>query len=352
MVCESSVKRTMGYIFSVILVMAIIVSGCKGNEPVTFTGRTMGTVYHITIITENSELLSVLPEKITDRLESINTSMSMFDKSSELSRFNASPKDTRFCVSDPFMKVFRTGQDLYRMADGAWDGTVGPLVNLWGFGPALKTENIPDAEAIEKVLAAVGFDKIKTVDGHCLIKTVDGIQLDFGSIAKGFAVDEIVELLMSRNIHNYLVEIGGEVRAGGTKNGKIWNVGINTPAPDAPVDQVILAIELKDRAIATSGDYRNFRTDNGKNYSHEIDPITGWPIKNNVAGVSVIADNAMFADGLATALMVMGETKGLALVNSLDHVDCLYIVRDKAKGFRLMPSKGFPSCILLGNTSE
>lgn len=119
-------------------------------------------------------------------------------------------------------------------------------------------------------------------------------------------------------------------------------MGINTPRPDAPVDQVITAIELKDRSIATSGDYRNFRTDNGKNYSHEIDPVTGWPIKNNVAGVSVIADTAMFADGLATALMVMGETKGLALVNTLDRVDCLCIVRDKNKGFRMIPSKGFP----------
>ncbi|MFA6011352.1 MAG: FAD:protein FMN transferase [Desulfobacteraceae bacterium] len=341
MMCDVSVKRTMGYVFSLALAMITIACGCNGNEPVTFTGRTMGTVYHITVIAEDPGTLSALPEKIEDRLESINASMSVFDNGSELSRFNTRPKGDQFCVSDSFMKVFREGQNLYRMTGGAWDGTVATLVDLWGFGPQPRTHTLPDGAAIKKNLAVVGFSKIEVRDGHCLIKTVDGLELDFGSIAKGFAVDEIAELLMALNIHNYLVEIGGEVRAGGKKNGKLWKVGINTPRPDAPVDQVITAIELKDRSIATSGDYRNFRTDNGKNYSHEIDPGTGWPINNNVAGVSVIADTAMFADGLATALMVMGETKGLALVNTLDRVDCLFIVRDKNKGFRMIPSKGF-----------
>jgi len=334
--------RVLKRVFVLTLMMIVMACRCNANEPVLFTGRTMGTVYHITVIAENPGILSGLPEKITARLEAINKSMSMFDKESELARFNTIPKDERFCVSDPFMKVFGTGQSLYRMTDGAWDGTVGPLVNLWGFGPAPRTQHLPGGESIKNTLVFVGYDKIKAVDSHCLVKTVDGLELDFGSIAKGFAVDEIAELLMSHSIHNYLVEIGGEVRAGGTKNGKAWVVGINTPDPDASNNQIISTIELKDRSIATSGDYRNFRTDNGKNYSHEIDPVTGWPINNNVAGVSVIADTAMFADGLATALMVMGETKGLVLVNTLDRVDCLYIVRDKTKGFRMIPSKGFP----------
>lgn len=334
--------RVLKQVFVMTFMMTVMACRCNANEPVIFTGRTMGTAYHIAVIAENPGIMSSLREKITSRLEAINKSMSMFDTESEIVRFNTTPKDVRFCVSDSFMKVFGTGQSLYRLTDGAWDGTVGPLVSLWGFGTVPKTQHLPGGEEIKDTLVTVGFDKIKTVDRHCLIKTANGIELDFGSIAKGFAVDEIAELLMSHSIHNYLVEIGGEVRAGGAKNGKVWVVGINTPDPDASNTQIISTLELKERAIATSGDYRNFRTDNGKNYSHEIDPVTGWPINNNVAGVSVLADTAMFADGLATALMVMGETKGLALVNTLDRVDCLYIVRDKNKGFRMIPSNGFP----------
>lgn len=323
----------------------VAVSGCKTSGPVYFTGRTMGTVYHITVVPGNHGAVQDLAGKISEKLAAVNASMSLFDKTSELSRFNKTRNNQSFCVSAPFMKVFRTGQDLHRITFGAWDGTVAPLVNLWGFGSRAKTPSLPDDASLEKALAVVGYHRIKVVDEHCLVKDREGLELDFGSIAKGYAVDEVAELLESNRIEHYLVEIGGEVRAGGTKNGKPWKVGINTPQADAPVDQVLTAMELCDRAVATSGDYRNFRTWGGERYSHEIDPRTGRPVRNNVASVSVIADTAMFADGLATALMVMGEEKGLSLVNRLERVDCLFIIRDekasKGKGFRMAYSSGF-----------
>ena len=332
-------RRVIPWVMLAVMVFATL--GCRRSEPCYFSGRTMGTVYHITVIAEDAGAVSDLSYKITERLDSINKSMSLFRGDSELSRFNHGEEDVKFCVSDPFMKVFRTGANLYSLTGGAWDGTVAPLVSLWGFGPEPETPGLPAPRAIEKALARVGYNRIRIVDDRCLVKEKKGLSLDFGSIAKGFAVDEIAELLMENNMTDYLVEIGGEVRAGGSNLGRVWKVGINTPRPDAPVDQLITAVELENRAIATSGDYRNFRTRQDKTYAHEIDPRTGWPVENDVASVSVMADTAMFADGLATALMVMGETKGLALVNSLDRVDCLFIVRDKGCGFKLLPSRNF-----------
>lgn len=323
------------------------ISGCRSTGPLYISGRTMGTVYHITVVLDKIQDSRLLSQEIREILESVNASMSMFDRTSELSRFNALTKGETICVSGPFMDVFRVGSELYRMTGGAWDGTVGPLVNLWGFGSAGKATGIPDDRAVIKAQASVGFHRIRVSGGRCLSKKENGLVLDFGSIAKGYAVDEIAKLLNQKGIENYLIEIGGEVRAGGTNKGHAWKVGISLPAPGVQADRILGALELHDRAIATSGDYRNFRTLDGKTYSHEIDPRTGRPVRNDVASVSVIADTAVFADGLATALMVMGEEKGLDLVNRLPGVNCLFVLRKKGQnvdpGFRIVASRHFPN---------
>lgn len=338
----SALEKTMKHrvcLFCLILLFGV---GCEKNKAYYLSGRTMGTTYHITLISERDPESFDLAEKINQRLDAINHSMSLFDDSSELSRFNALKKGQSFCVSEDFWKVFQTGETLYLLSLGAWDGSIGPLVNLWGFGHDPKADHIPDESAIQSCLGRIGFNRIEHSGDHCLVKTVDGLVLDFGSIAKGFAVDRVTELILENGIRDCLVEIGGEVRASGTKQGAVWTVGINTPAPDAPINQVMTTIELSDRSIATSGDYRNFRVDQGKSYTHVIDPKTGWPVRNSVASVSVLADNDVFADGLATALMVMGEEKGLALVNRLDQVECLFILKTDEGRFRTASSSGWP----------
>lgn len=323
--------------------MIFLCLGCAKNKTYYLSGNTMGTVYHITLISKSDPDSMDLSNKITARLEAINHGMSLFDEKSELSRFNAAPGQEPVCLDQDFMTVFQAGKELYRVTGGAWDGSIGPLVNLWGFGHDAKSDHIPDEADIRMALARTGFNKIDMTEGHCLIKQEDTMALDFGSIAKGFAVDEISALLRANGIRDSLVEIGGEVRASGTKYGVNWTVGINTPSPEASVTQVIKALELHDRSIATSGDYRNFRVEKGKQYTHVIDPATGWPVTNQVASVSVLADSTVYADGLATALMVMGESKGLELVRRLDKVECLFILKMEDGGFRQAASSGWPN---------
>jgi thiamine biosynthesis lipoprotein len=175
----------------------------------------------------------------------------------------------------------------------------------------------------------IGFDRIRIVEPNFLVKNLATVTLDLNSIAKGFAVDRVSALLAAAGYKNYLVEIGGEVYAAGVRaDGKNWRVGINRPKQDAAINEVYKAISLADRALATSGDYRNFFKIGGVRYSHVIDPRTGYPVSNGVVSVSIIAGNCTLADGLATAIMVMGPEKGIQLVNQLNNVECFIVVEN------------------------
>jgi thiamine biosynthesis lipoprotein len=338
-------KRIVSQVMPLSITFLLLALNCLGNEPAVIAGRIMGTTYHISVVLKGSTYPSELPGTITEKLEEITKIMSLFDASSELSRFNSARKDQPVHVSFPFMKVFMKGKELYHLTGGAWDGTVAPLVNLWGFGPLKTGGKLPDSQAITRALERVGYSLIRVSGEHSLVKTKEGVGIDFGSIAKGYAADEISELLKTKGFKDYIVEIGGEIKTGGTNHGKPWKIGINTPVPGSASDQVVISVELEGKAIATSGDYRNFKIDHGMRYSHEIDPRTGRPVNNDVASVSVISDSAAFADGLATALMVIGEEKGIELVDSINGVSCLFIVRDK-KGngeLHVLKSKNFPA---------
>jgi thiamine biosynthesis lipoprotein len=225
------------------------------------------------------------------------------------------------------MRVMRVARDVYRLSEGAWDGTVNPLVDLWSFGPKRREPRLPPADAIKTLLPQIGFDRIQIVEPNFLIKDLATISLDLNAIAKGYAVDEISRLIAADGFENYLVEIGGEVYAAGLRpDGRHWRVGINRPQKDAAFSEVYKAVSIDNQAFATSGDYRNFFEINGVRYSHVIDPRTGYPVSNGVVSVSIIADNCTLADGLATAVMVMGAEKGLQLVNRLENVECLIVV--------------------------
>ena len=328
---------------TIFITFALLSSGCNDKKKTLISGQTMGTTYHIKVVAGSSKDISHLKAKIDQRLAQINRSMSTWLKDSEISRFNALEKiGEKFEISNDFLEVMIVAQELYRLTEGAWDGTVNPLVNLWGFGNTGGRNSIPPVEQIKKRLSELGFSNIQIIENRYLVKNKASVTLDFGSIAKGYAVDKIAELIEQNGIKNFLVEIGGEVYAAGTRlDDKLWKIGINTPRPDAPADQVYKAIAIKDRAFATSGDYRNFFEVNGKRYSHIIDPRSGYPVDNGVVSVSVIADTCTFADGLATALMVMGTEKGLTLVNRLPGVESLMIARKEGQSLVAYYSNGF-----------
>jgi thiamine biosynthesis lipoprotein len=316
--------------------LAFLLFWCTGfgsAKELYFTGATMGTTYHIKVVAEPNKSHKDLQQHIDRRLKQLNKSMSTFQSDSEISRFNRLQSiGTDFPVSQDFLHVMLAADAVYRLTDGAWDGTVKPLVDLWGFGPAGSIHQVPSDEAIAAALKKVGFQKIEVSAKGFLRKHQPAVTIDLASIAKGYGVDQVSEVIEEAGFRNYLVEIGGEVYAAGKRpDGKQWRVGINRPLKTATANAVYKALELQDQAMATSGDYRNFEVIGGHAYSHIIDPRTGYPVNKGVVSTSVVAPNCTLADGLATALMVMGPVKGIALLNRINAVEGLIVVQ-KADG--------------------
>ena len=306
----------------------------------TVQGTTMGTVYTIKFISPKKQSLALWQKKIDARLEQINAGLSMYDPDSDISRFNRTGADRPFRLSKDFLQVMQTADRVYRLTSGAWDGTIKPLVDLWGFGTQNIITVLPDPGDIQKALSRTGFHHL-ILDKNFLVKKIPGITLDLGSIAKGYGVDAIAMLLTAAGIENFLVEIGGELYGSGVnRHQKPWSVGITPPAAAAEGQRFYQIITLDNAAIATSGNYRNFFTIQGKTYSHIIDPKTGFPVDNQVVSASVIAENCTFADALATAFMVMDPPASLVLVNRLENVECL-IIKKTLTGFTEFVSRGF-----------
>lgn len=329
-----------------LVLLFLLLQGCGGRKEVLISGETMGTTYHIKLVTSVFRGLSGLEQSILEKLEAINRSMSTYEKNSEISRFNAANDvDRSIPISDDFYRVLLTAKGIYSITAGAWDGTVEPIVDLWGFGPAGSRTTAPKVPAlpeIRKRLSTIGFDKLDIYSDKTLRKKSAFLSLDLNSIAKGYAVDQLAELLKENDFDDFLVEIGGETVARGVKkDGRPWRVGINVPRSDAAADSVYRVVILHNNALATSGDYRSFFEIDGVRYSHVFDPRTGYPVSNGVVSASVIARTCAFADGLATALMVMGTTRGLALVNRLDGVECLMVVEGPGGQLKEHYSKGF-----------
>ena len=328
-------------IFLTFLVLFLV--GCGTQKEVQLSGKTMGTTYHITVVAGYFLDTAGLQTKIDRRLEDINRSMSTYRKDSEISRFNAwELAGQKIIISDDFWQVMIVAQKIYELTDGAWDGTVKPLLSLWGFDSTKNKNSIPEKAEIQGQLANIGFNQIEISSDRFLIKHKASISLDLASIAKGYGVDQVTTLIKKMGIENFLVEIGGEVFASGhRKDGKPWRVGINRPQKDAPYDQIYKVINLHNKAFATSGDYRNYFEVDGKRYSHILDPRSGYPISNGVVSVSIVADDCTFADGLSTAVMVLGPQKGLALINKLDDVEGLIVTRQQDGRLIDHYSKGF-----------
>lgn len=308
----------------IFILMTLVLMGliaCQKNEQavmIVMNGETMGTTYSVKYLPEKNNPFSKeeLQQGVDAVLEEINRQMSTYREDSEISAFNRALVNETVEISEAFAEVLQEAIRLNVLSEGALDVTIGPLVNLWGFGPDKRILSSPTEEQLNAVSKQIGLDKIvlEHHDGWKLYKKVDGVYLDLSSIAKGYGVDQLAEYLQSKGIAHFLVEIGGEVRTQGfNAAGKVWQLGIEQPQMQQG-SAIQVVVPLKDQALATSGDYRNFYTDEqGRRLSHIIDPQTRSPLNHHLASVSVITDTAARADGWATALFVLGEEKALAL---------------------------------------
>ena len=283
------------------------------EQPIKIAGAIMGTSYHIKLVPLKGDSVDneVLAGKINQRLAAIDHEMSTYKKDSDIGVFNRSSSRNWISVSAETLGVVTTAQEISRLSHGAFDITVGKIVNLWGFGPTVNVDEIPDADTIRTLLAQSGYQKLDLRQSPPAIRKSDShISLDLSAIAKGYAVDAVARLLIENRIDNFLVEIGGEIVTHGHKqHQQPWVVGIEKPV--ANQRSIKQRLYLGDVAMATSGDYRNFFEHNGVRYSHTIDPANGYPIRHKLASVTVIDSSCMRADALATAIMVMGPKKGM-----------------------------------------
>lgn len=306
------------------------------------SGPVFGTEYHINVVMEDDQpRLQALSTGIEAVLEQVDASMSTWREDSELSRFNRLNDQTRWSEISPALhEVLTKSQQISELTDGAFDVTIGPVVNLWGFGPEARPEEVPGDEQLGSVLAATGYENLELRAEPPAVRAEPGQYLDLSAIAKGYAVDAVARFLTSEELEAFLVEIGGEVRAQGRKpDGEVWRLAIEEPVSDRR--QVNRVVAIGDRAMATSGDYRNYYESEGRRFSHTIDPDDGRPIDHRLASVTVIADDCMTADALATAFNVMGPEKAKALATR-ENIAAYFIVRGD-NGFETDYSPAFSS---------
>ena len=285
--------------------------------PTVISGPIMGTTYTVKLTERlEPERKAKAAEAVRGALEDINAKMSTYVPSSEVSRFARAPAGVDFPLSDDTVAVLQKSLMLSEASEGAFDVTVRPLVDAWGFGPDGRPERRPTAEATDALLARVGYAKLAlNVAAKTLRKSTASVAVDLSAIAKGYAVDRAAGALEALGYSDYFVEVGGEVRAKGhAVSGKAWRVGIE--APTASGRSVARVVELTDHGLATSGNYRNFYVEDGVRYAHTIDPKTGEPVRHRLQSVSVIHPEAAMADGWATALMVLGEKRAVAVAKA------------------------------------
>ncbi|MDX1633375.1 MAG: FAD:protein FMN transferase [Marinobacter sp.] len=309
------------------------------------SGPVFGTRYTVDLVLENDpDRLRNLADGIKAVLETVDSSMSTWRPDSELSRFNTVEDQSEwFPISQPLYEVLAAAHNISKLSDGAFDVTVGPVVNLWGFGPEARPDTVPDDAALASVLASVGYETLELREEPPAVRSSKRQYIDLSAIAKGYAVDAVAEYLAAEGANAFLVEIGGEVRAHGRKPGEQpWRLAVEEPVEQAR--QVNRIVVLEDQAMATSGDYRNYYEVNGRRFSHTIDPETGRPIKHKLASVTVIVENCTMADGLATAFNVMGHEKAMALATRLN-LAAYFIVRGES-GFETYQTPAFSSYIV------
>jgi thiamine biosynthesis lipoprotein len=316
----------------ILSLFCILFTSCrdKKNPYANFTGFAQGTTYNITYENENNLDPYETRQNVEKILEGFDMSLSLYKDSSIISKVN---RNEEVILDSFFINVFSKSVKICEMTGGVFDITVGPLVNAWGFGPdAIK--NFTESKR-DSLMRLVGIEKV-TISNRRIVKKNPGMRLDFNAIAQGYSVDVICNYFDRQGIKNYLVEIGGEVRVKGTKAGAMWRIGIDKPednnmSPGQTLEAIIL---LKDKALATSGNYRKFYIEDGVKYSHTIDPKTGYPVKNTLLSATIIAADCALADGIATACMVMGKENAIEFLKQYPQFDGYLIYSDENGNFQ------------------
>lgn len=327
-------------------VVAGVFSSCAADskEYIKNTGKIHGTYYSATYLQPKGVDLQ---QKLEQRMREFEMSLSPFNKQSIIARINQNDNSVR--TDKYFETMYAMAKQVSERTDGAFDITVAPLVNAWGFGFGNRErDKTPDVAAI---LPYVGFRKIR-LENHRLIKNDPRIMLDASAIAKGYSSDIMAQLLEENGCKNYMIEIGGEVKCKGLNpKGEKWKIGINKPVDDETntKNEIQSIVAITDVGLATSGNYRQFYYLGDKKCSHTIDPRTGYPVNHSLLSATVIAPTCMQADAYATAFMVIGKEKAMEICESTPGMECLLIYSDEKGEYRIIYSGGFDRYLLTGN---
>jgi thiamine biosynthesis lipoprotein len=328
-----------------LLILFLVLVACSDTNqlkpyPFVYTEMIMGTSFTIKV-TKLSETIKIeaLKNQIKHLLDKLNDDLSTYEPKSALSLFNQTLSSDWQIIPNSLLTVLVEAQRISKLSTGAFDISVGKLVNLWGFGIEPMSFTIPDENILKEILATTGYQHLLIDKLTSRIKKHQpALYLDLSAIAKGYAVDQVALLLEEQGINDYMVEIGGEIRLKGQNiSGEGWKIAIEKPTPEKRVIQRVVSIS--NIAMATSGDYRNFFEFEGTRYSHTIDPRTGRPITHQLASVTILSDSAMTADALATAIMVLGEDEGYQLAQQ-QNIAALFIIKT-AEGFVEKTSSAF-----------
>lgn len=322
------------------LIMTAALAACKpGVDVLRLSGHTMGTTYNVTALTTGGVDREELAAAIETALAEVNDQMSNWDSASEISRINAQAGDDAITLSPALAHVMDGASVVHRASDGKFDVTVGPLIDLWGFGADGTTPHMPDDASIATAMSRIGQERVLVQDGKALRKTAPGAEIYLAAIGKGYGVDRAVEALRSFGLSDFLLEIGGDLYASGhNADGAPWQIGIESPVAGARDLQKVIGVS--GLGMATSGDYRNFFETGGTRYSHVIDPTSGRPIAHATVSATVLTEDAMMADAWATAMLVLGSERGMAIAEAQD-LAVLFIDRDGASGFKTAASSRF-----------
>ncbi len=327
------------YLFLTAIAVALVYYSCETrhrNDYISLQGEALGTFYSITYnCPKNKDYHS----EIRTLYRQMERSMSIYDPESVISVINES--ETGGETDSLFRKVFKKSLEISRLTGNAFDITVAPLVNAWGFGTTSPMD--PGPAEIDSILEFVGIEKVR-LEGEILVKDDPRVRLDMNAIAKGYMTDLVAGFLESMGVENYMVEVGGELRLSGRNpDGNLWRIGVDKPVDDpAPAGRELqVIIHITDRAIATSGSYRRFFIKDGRRYSHTIDPHTGYPVDHNLLSVTVITGTAMEADAWATAFMVMGLAESLEMAEKNENLEAYFIYESDSGKLEVEYTEGF-----------
>ncbi len=344
-------RRVWSVVIVLVLVALFVVArfGRTNLRLQTITGPTMGTAYSIKLVVDPAtfgpEDENLLREQIAECLTTVNMRMSTYMPESELSRFNRHADETPFPISEQLLHVVSRAMEVSALSGGAFDITVGPIVNAYGFGPDPRRGDGPSNEELAALRERVGGHLIAVdAKAHTLRKKHPQVYCDLSAIAKGYGVDQVAELLDNFGLDRYMVEIGGEVRTRGHNLENLpWQIAVEKPDPDTR--GILQVLGLSGKAVATSGDYRNFYLRDGMRTSHTIDPRTGRPVTHNLASVAVVADDCEWADAWATALLVLGANEGYNVAER-QGLDALFLIRHEDGAISRRQTPGFAAHVV------